>query len=114
MAFDPTKPVQTRDGGNALIICTDRKGDYPIVALIDSEVDGPESTASYTREGFYYLGNKVYNIDLVNIRVKRPHAELIIAWANGADIEFYDEDQKTWIGKEYPSFYEDRQYRIKE
>ena len=34
--FDPTKPVQTRDGREARIICTDveRKGDWPIVALI--------------------------------------------------------------------------------
>lgn len=32
--FDPTKPVQLEDGTSARIICTDRKGDYPIVALI--------------------------------------------------------------------------------
>ncbi len=37
--FDPTKPVQTRDGRPARILCTDRKAralsDHTIVALID-------------------------------------------------------------------------------
>ena len=33
--FDPTKPVQTRDGRKARIICTDRKSTvYPLVGLI--------------------------------------------------------------------------------
>ena len=35
--FDPLKPVQTRDGRKARIICTDRKMDgFPILALIPS------------------------------------------------------------------------------
>jgi hypothetical protein len=35
MPFDPTKPVRTRDGESARIICMDRRrDDYPIVALI--------------------------------------------------------------------------------
>lgn len=33
-AFDPTKPVQTRDGRKARIICTDAKGVLPIIALV--------------------------------------------------------------------------------
>lgn len=36
-SFDPSKPVQTRDGHAARIICTDRKGDRPIVALVDHD-----------------------------------------------------------------------------
>jgi len=33
MSFDPTKPVQTRDGRKARILYTDIKSGYPIVAL---------------------------------------------------------------------------------
>ena len=32
-AFDPNKPCQYEDGVPSRIICTDRQGDYPIVAL---------------------------------------------------------------------------------
>ena len=32
--FDPTKPVQTRDGSPARIVCTDRKGGPPLIALV--------------------------------------------------------------------------------
>jgi len=32
--FDPSKPVQTRDGLPARIICTDAKCDFPIIGLI--------------------------------------------------------------------------------
>ena len=31
--FDPTKPVQCRNGRKARIICTDAKGEYSIFAL---------------------------------------------------------------------------------
>lgn len=36
MKFDPTKPVRTKRGRPARIICTDRKGDRPYIALIDN------------------------------------------------------------------------------
>jgi hypothetical protein len=37
MTLDPSKPVQTADGRPARIICTDRDGSYPIVALVGAE-----------------------------------------------------------------------------
>lgn len=44
------KPVCTRDGGRARIICFDRKSDmYPIVALIDGRFC--ESMYTYTNKG---------------------------------------------------------------
>ena len=68
--FDPTKPVQTRDGRAARIICTDRAGnDDTIVALITS-LHGTESIIQCK------LGGKVYftsdsPADLINIPTKR-------------------------------------------
>lgn len=45
--------------------------------------------------------------------MKRPHYDLIIAWANGAEIEYFDEYEKVWIDCERPSFFEGTKYRIK-
>ena len=47
------KPICTRDGKKARIICFDRKGTiYPIYALIENK-DGKEYLMSYTLEGKY-------------------------------------------------------------
>lgn len=58
MTFDPTKPVQTRDGRKARILCTDRiHVDGTIVALIgypkDSAHEGQERILSYYSDGLY-------------------------------------------------------------
>lgn len=56
--FDPTKPVQTRDGRKARIICTDRQyvsessgEQWPIVALVDFKGDGKEIFYSFRADG---------------------------------------------------------------
>ena len=48
------KPVCTKDGKKARIICFDKKGDYPIVALVESE-DGKEKLQDYKINGVYSL-----------------------------------------------------------
>lgn len=63
-AFDPTKPVQTRDGRKARIICTDRKHrDGAIIALI-SYPEG-EFPITYYDDGKYR--QCPMPLDLVNI-----------------------------------------------
>lgn len=44
---------------------------------------------------------------------KRPHADLIIAWANGAEIQWRGSDNSKWENVENPNFHEEYQYRIK-
>ena len=46
---------------------------------------------------------------------KRPrkHSELIKAWADGADIEWYDQVTKKWESISGPPWWEDAKYRIK-
>ena len=65
--FDPTKPVQTRDGREARIICTDveRKGDWPIVALIKTS-DG-ERPYLYKEDGCTFEDRRMDPDDLINI-----------------------------------------------
>ena len=67
MTFDPTKPVQTRDGRKARIICTDAKQNkYPIVALVTIN-DEIEDVRSYTESGYFYAFENNSAFDLINI-----------------------------------------------
>ena len=51
---NPNRKVVTRDGRSARIICTDAKGNYPIIALVDKgSYDG---AISYTKDGKLYAG----------------------------------------------------------
>jgi hypothetical protein len=68
MAFDPTKPVQTRDGRKARILCTDRDGNRPIVVLITNSLR--EEVSTRCRDGRLSLGHDGFRGDLVNIPVK--------------------------------------------
>lgn len=60
--------IRTRCGYPARIICTDRKGPYPVVALLGGE--GEETVCSYTVEGRSNVG-AVSNYDLVMAPEKR-------------------------------------------
>ena len=49
---NPNRTVVTRDGRSARIICTDRLGKWPIVALISN--NGEEIICSFTTDGEKY------------------------------------------------------------
>lgn len=66
--FDPTKPVQTRDGRAARIICTDRsyRGfSGSIVALVTSEPEGVELPHIFQSNGEVW--GCVPHDDLINV-----------------------------------------------
>lgn len=78
MTFDPTKPVQTRDGRKARIICVDRENSkYPIIALVryDESVDRAEAVESYQKDGSYFTEGS-NTMDLINIPERR------VRWTN--------------------------------
>lgn len=52
--FDPTKPVQTKNGKSARIICTDLKDSQPLVVLVSRE-NGKEDVETYTIKGKRFL-----------------------------------------------------------
>jgi len=62
------KPVCTRDGHKARIICFDCKNDFPIVALIDN--DGNECVINYSTEGKFMNGDDD-NLDLMVVGEKK-------------------------------------------
>lgn len=66
MTFDPTKPVQTRNGCAARIITSNRKCErFPIVALVED--DGDELIHIYTANGKEGVSEVDSPLDLVNI-----------------------------------------------
>lgn len=66
------KPVCTRDGRKARIICFDVKSDnYPILALIEDEDSILGTPVIYTNKGRFYNDGTIHNLDLVMLSVKR-------------------------------------------
>ena len=65
--FDPTKPAQLRDGRPVRIVCTDKKDDYPIIALV-TESNGVEILHVRKSDGTHGYWP---SCDLVNIPTKR-------------------------------------------
>ncbi|MFN7323057.1 MAG: hypothetical protein ACK5SP_02170 [bacterium] len=45
--------------------------------------------------------------------MERKHAALIRAWAEGATIQMYSDQKKTWVDKTRPTWNPNRKYRIK-
>lgn len=69
-AFDPTKPVRTREGQAARVLAVNGDGDFPIVALVTLRCDG-DTVMRYTVEGSRWQKFKEPEItdpwDLVNV-----------------------------------------------
>ena len=55
---NPSRKVVTRDGRNVRIICTDRRGDYPIIALTEKQDNGEETLDAFTENGRWALVGK--------------------------------------------------------
>ena len=60
---NPSRKVVTRNGSKVRIICTDKKGDCPIVALIERSDDVYEETVTYKENGKFF-GDTSYRYDL--------------------------------------------------
>ena len=81
---NPSRKVVTRNGSKVRIICTDKKGYCPIVALITTLDDIAEETVTYKENGKFF-GDSSYKYDLffapekkegwVNI-YRDPHANI--------------------------------------
>ena len=49
---NPSRKVVTRAGHSVRILCTDRKGDYSIIALVENCDSTEESLYTYTKDGY--------------------------------------------------------------
>ena len=66
---NPSQKVVLRSGSDVRIICTDKKGEFPIVALVDDDDEG-EFTICYRKTGRFLIERESPN-DLVFAPVKR-------------------------------------------
>jgi hypothetical protein len=83
--FDPTKPVQTRDGRKARIVCMDANTvEYPIIALLAGPA-GVEYPISFALNGKFYT-NREHPNDLINIPIKHKRE----VWVNCYKADFGD------------------------
>jgi hypothetical protein len=117
MPIDFTKPVRTKSGHAARILCTDLKNTiFPVIAAVLFKDSEGETVQYYTAEGSLMLATgRVHKDDLENIPEepkRHPHADAIIAWANGAEIEVRTLDGK-WVETNHPAWTHDMQYRVK-
>lgn len=110
--LDLTKPVQTRDGCKVRILCTDYKHSYPVV-VIRTGCDGAESLAIHKLDGSYISNNVSSPNDLVNVPQRHKHADVIIAWANGAEIQYRENRCNSWESTTAPYWSERCEYRVK-
>ena len=63
------KPVCTRDGRKARIICFDAEGGHPIIALVSDGVR--ESPYNYAKEGYYHIEGVETMADLMMLPEKK-------------------------------------------
>ena len=91
---DPSKKVVTRDGREVRIICTDAKGDEPIIALVYNNIREEENVYTYNRDGYFY-GDNDSCLDLFFDNIKKE------GWVNlyrNEDVVFLSE--KIYKSKE--------------
>lgn len=111
--------LYTRGGFIAEVIGLDTDSHlYPY--LIESTTSS--TLYSVSEEGNAFSGSSsVYDIvafapgygNQVTMNKPHKHKDLIIAWANGAEIEFFDDLSRRWYYTDRPVWGDHTQYRIK-
>ena len=61
---NPSRKVMTRDGRNVRIVCTDVKGAFPIVALIENSDGSNETAYKFKKNGYFLDSDDDYLLDL--------------------------------------------------
>ena len=79
---NPNREVVTRNGRKVRILCTDRKGDTPIIALVYNANEGQEYCYAFYSDGkFFRNGND--ELDLFFAPEKHEGWIIINKWPNG-------------------------------
>ena len=90
------KPVCTRDGRKARIICFDKAGSYPIVALVKKN-EREENTCFYTEAGKSHVGME--ELDLMMLPEKKE------GWMNIYKFSLYNTEEEALKSVSAPSTY---------
>ena len=101
---NPSQKVVTRDGREVRIICTDAKGDEPIIALVYNKIRDEENVYTYNRDGYFY-GDNVSCLDLLFTSTKRE------GWINiYSEQEYRHPGENIFATKEEAIKYKDINY----
>ena len=99
---NPSKKVVTREGKPARIICTDARGEYPVIALIEHYQETLDVTFSFTKDGKWCTDGTNSNKDLFFELEKHEGWVNVyksgINWSLGASIWQTEEEAKKWVG----------------
>lgn len=91
--FDPTKPVQCRDGRKARIVCANKRGERPIVALVASALCDEERCWTFLASGKYNPQEESPS-DLINVpEVTKKYQRVFASTSDhhpGLSIDSYD------------------------
>ena len=89
---NPSRKMVTRDGRKVKrVLCTDVKGKYPIVVVIENHDGNTERAISLTKDGKYYDGSS-YKNDLFFVPEK--HEGWINVYRNAAS-RIYDSEEQA-------------------
>ena len=105
---NPSQKVITRDGREVRIVCTDAKGDEPIIALIYNKNRDEENVYTYNREGIFYKDNDSC-LDLFFAPTKREGWVNVFRNKEGSYTEnsIYETEKraKEVIGEKHKNYY---------
>lgn len=103
--LDFSKPVQTRNGIPARILCTDRNHpEFTVVGLWMDE-HKTEVVEYWTADGSYWMQSTPHNLDLIQVPQPRKHAELIKRWAEDDSMRIKFKSAGTlWTESTDPTF----------
>lgn len=108
-ALDGAKLVTT-NGNPARLICVDRQNSKRFVWL-----EQDEKSTEYLASGDYEHLSQVLRLaddeSVEQARAPLPHAELIHAWADGAEVQMLSNGE--WKDTKTPLWSDDQKYRIK-
>lgn len=80
---NPSRKVVTRDGRNVRILCTDAKGDYPIVTLMETLDDSIEFVSRFKKDG-HFLDNDDNNSNLDLFFLPEKHEGWVNLYRNSS------------------------------
>lgn len=89
-------------------------GNIGVVGVVTEVLISREIRVSYA-EGSVATAYESHNFTLANTHKNSPHkhAEVIKAWADGAEIQFRFQDSKTWHDISSPQWTPEHEYRVK-
>ena len=97
---NPDRKIVTRDGYSARILCTDKKGKWPIVALVYKGDE--EDVVTYTRDGQKYIPKAEVSLNDLFFAPKKKEYWINIyedSYGSPCTGTFYETEEEALVNK---------------